>query len=624
MATTITQGKTFTDTGGRTGVAQFNPNTGAPLSAGQSVGVNPVSGASSNPISKGQTITDTQGRTGTAAFDQNTGAPLQDGQKVVTNSPQGVQNQGLGNIQSSSNPVNQNPVTSPSTAIVPQPITPNPNKYKDTHAALAGTAAPQDAGTARSLATAAMPTQPQDTTQVDTFLSADPMMTKIMSSITDLLNPTNQTTSLMEDYKSLYKDSGLDAINKELIDADTVINGTEADIRNEIQTAGGLGTDSQVQAMALARNKSLLKRYNQLVQMKTDATNQLNTMSQLNATDKQMAQTKVNSQISNMFQLANFRQQATKNVQEAFQNMVNKVGYAGAYAAYKQDPQQLGFIEQTMGLEKGGLAKLAAQPDYEMLTKKANYLKAIQPDTSIVDVGGHKLLVDKSGNVIKEITAPGTSSGTMQLAQSKSNIDTLNSITGGGFNSAVGPSSLARSSTGLWDSVKQFLGGAAAGGTIGAVAGAPFAGVGAIPGAVVGGIGGGLAAVVKGQYGNLTGETQNTIANIQQVANQLTLDKLSQAKANGATFGALSDSEHQLLSAAASKIGTWSIKDGTGNVIGYNTTEANMRKELDKINNFAKLDYVLKGGNAAEVGVQVMPDGTYWTNNSDGTVTKIN
>lgn len=261
------------------------------------------------------------------------------------------------------------PVSTPAAA-----ATPTQNKYQQGLAAAqaSGAPAPADAGQARMQASAYTPADAPDTSGIDQFLSADPQVNNLMKGITDLLNPQQQTSTLMDDYQKMYKQSGLGDINKEIIDAETVINGTEDDIRNEIQTAGGFGTESQVQAMSLSRNKSLLTRYNQLVQMKTDATNQLNTLSQLNQQDKSMAQEKLNSQISNMFNLANFRQQATKNVQEAFNNMVAKVGYAGAYQAYASDPRQLGFIEQTMGLQSGGLKTLAAQPDLDMQLKQAN------------------------------------------------------------------------------------------------------------------------------------------------------------------------------------------------------------------------------------------------------------
>ena len=95
------------------------------------------------------------------------------------------------------------------------------------------------------------------------------------------------------------------------------------------------------------------------------------------------------------------------------------------------------------------------------------------------------------------------------------------------------------------------------------------------------------------------------------------------AKSRGATFGALSDNELQVLASAGTKIGTWAIKDKNGQVTGYNTNETNIKKELDKINNFAKLDYVIKGGDPTDVGARIQPDGTIWVVNSDGTYTQI-
>lgn len=251
---------------------------------------------------------------------------------------------------------------------------PPPNKYQVglATAQQSGTKAPADAGQARSAVQSYLPPDQPDTSGVDTFISGDSNITKLMQGITQLLNPQQQTTSLLDDYNSLYKQSGLDQINKEIIDADTVINGTEDDIRNEIQGAGGFGTDSQVQAMSLARNKGLIKRYNQLVQMKTDATNQLNTLSQLNAQDKQMAQTKLNTQIDGMFKLADFAQQAQTNIQEGFNSLVGKVGYAGAYQAYSHSPVQLANIEKVMGLAPGGLQELASQPDLDRMAKQAS------------------------------------------------------------------------------------------------------------------------------------------------------------------------------------------------------------------------------------------------------------
>ena len=121
----------------------------------------------------------------------------------------------------------------------------------------------------------------------------------------------------------------------------------------------------------------------------------------------------------------------------------------------------------------------------------------------------------------------------------------------------------------------------------------------------------------------LTGVKSNFIAGVEQLRSQLNLETLIKAKGQGATFGALSDQELKMLSNAGTKIGAWAIKDKHGNVTGYNTNEKEFRKELDKINNFIKLDYVLNGGSPQDVGVEQQADGSYWTRNSDGSMTKL-
>ena len=121
----------------------------------------------------------------------------------------------------------------------------------------------------------------------------------------------------------------------------------------------------------------------------------------------------------------------------------------------------------------------------------------------------------------------------------------------------------------------------------------------------------------------LTGEQQNFIAGVEQMRGQLTLDNLINAKAQGATFGALSEGELKLLNESATKIGKWAIKDSEGNVVGYDTSEKAFKSELDRINNFSKLDYILKGGNPNDIGATITDDGHIWSQNSDGTITQL-
>jgi hypothetical protein len=181
------------------------------------------------------------------------------------------------------------------------------------------------------------------------------------------------------------------------------------------------------------------------------------------------------------------------------------------------------------------------------------------------------------------------------LAQAQTNIQQINDLLqSGGIKSAVGTNFLSRAPQGFW-------------GSLGAVA------------TVIG-----IPSFIGGVWKKTTGQHQNFIAGVEQLQSQLSLDSLIQAKERGATFGALSDSELRVLSSSASKLGSWVKRDKSGNVIGYNTTEANLKRELDKINNFAKLDYLIKGGDPADVDVILMPNGKYVTKNSDGTYQELN
>lgn len=226
------------------------------------------------------------------------------------------------------------------------------------------------------------------------------------------------------------------------------------------------------------------------------------------------------------------------------------------------------------------------------------------------------------------ITTTGTTSAsTMPLAQAQTSIKDVDQLLNGGvgMDTAVGTSILTRS-TGVLGNLSKVGLGLVTGGVTGATIGAPFAGVGAIPGAIVGGvIGAGTALFGTGKqlYSQLSGAEQDFIAGVEQLRSNLNLDSLIDAKARGATFGALSDQELKVLANASTRIGQWAIKDSNGNVVGYNTTTEAFKKELNKINNFAKLDYIIKGGDPMDVNAQMQSDGSIWVKNSDGTLTQI-
>ena len=87
-----------------------------------------------------------------------------------------------------------------------------------------------------------------------------------------------------------------------------------------------------------------------------------------------------------------------------------------------------------------------------------------------------------------------------------------------------------------------------------------------------------------GVYADLTGQGQDFAGGVHKLVGGLTLQSLIDAKARGATFGALSEGELNILASSATAINDWEIKDKNGKGTGYwNIDATSFNKELDTI-----------------------------------------
>ncbi len=75
---------------------------------------------------------------------------------------------------------------------------------------------------------------------------------------------------------------------------------------------------------------------------------------------------------------------------------------------------------------------------------------------------------------------------------------------------------------------------------------------------------------------------RNFVGRVQQILSQEALQSLIEAKERGATFGALSDAELQILTEAATTIGNWTITKN-GKVVGYRIDEQSFRDEFVRL-----------------------------------------
>ena len=121
------------------------------------------------------------------------------------------------------------------------------------------------------------------------FMQTDEFMGGLFKSFQDYINPINQRKSLTETYNQMLKDSGVQAIDTELINMKRIIEGTTDDIRQEVQSAGGMATESQILALSASRNKQLIRNYNTLLETRNAKEKYLQTAIGLEQQDRQAA-----------------------------------------------------------------------------------------------------------------------------------------------------------------------------------------------------------------------------------------------------------------------------------------------------------------------------------------------
>ena len=116
----------------------------------------------------------------------------------------------------------------------------------------------------------------------------------------------------------------------------------------------------------------------------------------------------------------------------------------------------------------------------------------------------------------------------------------------------------------------------------------------------------------KGAFRSATGENQAFAGGVHKLVSGLTLDSLINAKKQGATFGALSDSELNILANSASAINDWEIKDKNGKGTGvWNIDEETFKKELKNIQDLSRKALVLSQGNVLSQDEQSLLDNTF-------------
>lgn len=206
--------------------------------------------------------------------------------------------------------------------------------------------------------------------KIDNFVSQDPYLNSVMAGYQQFMSSQNQQASLVDTYKQMLQESGIEGIDTDLINIDNVMKGNEEMIRNEVTKAGGFATEGQVLALTNARNKTLLQQYNKLLDTRNAKSQYLDTMMNLTEQDRTAANQRFETQMNFGFKIAEINQTMKKNAVETIDRVAKTVGWDGVYQATQGNSQMIAQIERTYGLPTGSLA-IAAQRDAEIRTNKA-------------------------------------------------------------------------------------------------------------------------------------------------------------------------------------------------------------------------------------------------------------
>lgn len=223
---------------------------------------------------------------------------------------------------------------------------------------------PQSQGEASSAISTLTPNTPKPfqltpLSQIDTLLAEDKGYQQLLADRTDYNNTANQGKSLLDFYNQAVKEAGIPGLNEQLLNYKNIIDGTEEDIRKEVQAVSGFATESQVLGLASARNKSLIKNYNNLVDQKKMAMESITNMTNLAGQDREFALQSINQKFNFDKEIASYRDKFVNNAKEGLGHIIEAVGYGGLYASLQNDPSSLSLVEKTLGLGAGQLQQLA-------------------------------------------------------------------------------------------------------------------------------------------------------------------------------------------------------------------------------------------------------------------------
>lgn len=236
------------------------------------------------------------------------------------------------------------------------------NKFMDAFKAKQGSTAPT------SMSDAMSQTQDffnsQDKTQspaeaqqsfFENYMSMNPAMKSMYDAIGNYFSTANTKTSLVDEYKNMMATEGVSDLKTELLNVNRVMSGTENDIRDEIGRVGGFATESQVQAMTNARNKTLIKQAAGLQDQIAQKEDYIDHIMQFSQADRAQLDKDVSTKLGLYEKMATMESNMNNAATDNYNKIVDNLGYAGLASSFGGNTTAMRKAESLLNLPKGAL-----------------------------------------------------------------------------------------------------------------------------------------------------------------------------------------------------------------------------------------------------------------------------
>lgn len=209
----------------------------------------------------------------------------------------------------------------------------------------------------------------------DSVASQNPIVAQLYQMTQNIVSPQKTQESFTQEYAQLSTQAGIPQLQNQLLNYQTMMNGTTDDVRAEITAAGGFATESQVNAISATRNNVLMKQATQLEGQLSNQQQYVSNIMQYSQADQTQVNTQVNEQTGLLETMASLQQTMNSNAVANYQKTLTTLG--GDYGAFASTvPNSMKpTVENLMGLAPG---TLSSPGELQILTNSSLKLMQLQ------------------------------------------------------------------------------------------------------------------------------------------------------------------------------------------------------------------------------------------------------